>query len=66
MILILPLFIGMTLYLLNEKDTILLTSCFSLYIIYNKSIIISSEILIIFLVLTLVMIWIDMYNIFIR
>lgn len=62
MLLILPLFFGMTLYLLNEKDSILLTSCFSLYIIYNKSIFLSSEILIIYLLLGLVMIWLDMNN----
>ncbi len=60
MIIILPLFIGMILYLLKEKDTILLTSIFSLYFLYNKCILITSEILIIYLLMLLVMIWIYM------
>lgn len=62
MLLLLPLFLGIVFYILNEKDTILWISSISLFWLYNKSIIINSEILIIYLLIFLVLVWLDLNN----
>jgi len=58
MILLLPLFIGILLYIFKERDTILLSSAFSLFFIYSKSFFFTPELFLSMLFLFLVMIWI--------